>query len=118
MMPSRGSDRPNRLRSYESAPIPQFAIDMLREFNRTISEEMSPVRENIEGIKNDLSNLRLELNGYGQRLGTIEQSLSAIKTSFKASVRTAGWMVAGIVILIALAANAVQLYDHFFPKAK
>jgi hypothetical protein len=114
-MPMRPKDPSSRLRSYEAAPIPQFAIDMVHEFNRTISQELSPLRENIGGIKSDIGNLRSDLQSQGQRLGTIETNLSTVTTTYKASVKTAGWIVAGIVTLIAIAANGVQIYAYFHP---
>ncbi len=62
---------PNRLRHDEKPPYPEFAVEMVREFTKTISQEISPMREDIGVMKYAVGNLELQSRTQGEKLEQI-----------------------------------------------
>src|ERR1700722_10791000 len=76
-------DRKARLRQDENPPYPEFAIQMVREFTNAISEQISPMREDIAAMKYAMDSLGSQSKQHGEKLEAIvglNHSVAALKT--------------------------------------
>ena len=64
-------NRKSRLRSEENPPYPEFAVEMVREFTKTISQEISPMRADVVGLKHSIGTLEKESAKQGTKIETI-----------------------------------------------
>jgi hypothetical protein len=120
---------PNRLRHDEKPPYPEFAVEIVREFTKTISAEISPMREDIGEMKHAVGSLELQSRTHGEKLEQIvgmNHRISTVETrSENQSTRIAKieghvswfkgglWVVGAILAIIGGVASILQLIKYF-----
>jgi hypothetical protein len=75
---------PNRLRQDEKPPYPEFAVEMVREFSKTISAEISPMRADVSVMKHAIYSLESQSKIHGQKLEDIvgiKHNISALESA-------------------------------------
>jgi hypothetical protein len=76
-------DPKSRLRQGENPPYPEFAVDMVREFTKAISEQISPMREDVSVMKYAMGTLESQSKQHGEKLEAVmgmNHSIAALKT--------------------------------------
>ena len=84
VMPISNPNRKSQLRREESPPYPEFVVELLREFSKAISGEISPMREDVGVMKHTMGNLESQLKTHGERLETIlgmKHSIATLETA-------------------------------------
>jgi hypothetical protein len=99
IMPDR-----SRLRHDENPPYPEFAISMVREFTKAISEEISPIREDIGGVKYAITGFQSEVRKHGEKLEEIQGHLHVVKGIL--------WFIGVLGAGVVLWASALQVYRY------
>jgi hypothetical protein len=131
IMPTRTPERPSRLRHNENPPYPEFAIEMLREVSKAISDEISPIREDIGAIKFAIASFQSELKSHGEKLGVLTEvahDVKALQTESRKhgtkledveglvhKVKGILWFISVLGGGIILYASALQVYKYFHP---
>jgi hypothetical protein len=83
VMPS--SDR-KPLRSDENPPYPEFAVELVREFTKTISVEISPIRADVAVMKHSMDDLKSQTKTHGEKLEEIigiRHTVNSLETASK-----------------------------------
>jgi hypothetical protein len=62
---------PNRLRQDEKPAYPEFAVEMVREFTKAISAEISPMRADVGVMKQTIDDLKSQTKTHGEKLEEI-----------------------------------------------
>lgn len=94
----------SQLRSEENPPYPEFAIAMVREFTKAISEEISPIREDIGALKYAINGFQSEVRKHGNKLEDIQGHLRAVKRLL--------WFIGVLGAGVVLWASAFQVYKY------
>lgn len=90
IMPMPNPDRKSRLRREENPPYPEFAVEMVREFTKAISDEISPMRADVAVMKHTMADLESESKSHGQKLEDIIGIKHSINALEKESVKQGG----------------------------
>lgn len=122
-------ERKSRLRREENPAYPEFAVEMLREFSKTISEEISPIREDIGIMKITMNNVEAQVKSHGEKLEALVSMNHRITTletgSEKQNTRMGKiedhvhtWkailgVTSAIAIIIAGAAGILEVVKYF-----
>ena len=128
MMPTQNPNRPPRLRGDENPPYPEFAIEMLREVAKAISDQISPMREEIGAIKFAITSFQSELKSYGEKLGVVNElnhAVNALQTDSRKhgekletieghlrTVKKIVWFIGVLAAGVVLLASALQVYKY------
>lgn len=104
IMPIQTPGRQPRLRQEENPPYPEFAFEMLREVTKAISGEISPIREDIGGMKHAIIAFQSELRKHGEKLEEMQGHLHAVR----GILWFIGVLGAGLVIF----ASVLQIYKY------
>ncbi len=131
-MPIQTPGRHHLLRREENPPYPELAIEMLREISKTISAEISPVREGIGIVRYAMNTFESQLKNHGEnleRLSGMEHSIETLRNVSQKhddklekveehvhAVKGILWFI-GVVGGIAIVASAIfQVYAYFHPR--
>jgi hypothetical protein len=87
-MPNQNRKQP--LRQEENPPYPEFAVEMVREFTKAISEQISPMREDVGVMKHTMGDLESQLRTHGQKLEDIVGIKHGISALEKESIEQGG----------------------------
>jgi len=129
VMPMPNPNRKPPLRREENPPYPPFAIDMLREFSKAISEEISPIREDIGVMKYAMNSLESQLRNHGEKLEAVvvmKHTITALETASDKqgnrigkieghvhTVKAILWVLSGFAGFIAVTVGVVELSKYF-----
>jgi hypothetical protein len=129
VMPMPNQKPRSPLRSDENPPYPEFAIEILREVSKSISEAISPIREDIGIMKYAMGTMETQLRSHGEKLDAIvgmRHTLTALETKSEkqdtkietieghvGTVKSILWVLSALAAIAGTVAIILELVKHY-----